>query len=142
MRLDFQPAPDVQRRVAAIVESLGMAHVDPARVVCVRSKGSRARFLARIWPLQRVWQLALGVGPHYVIEVKGERFDELPRAEQDRVLIHELLHVPRNFSGAVLPHRHAGGRVDARAVEALYRRWASEQAERAQQAAPTEPAPR
>jgi predicted metallopeptidase len=102
---------------------LGLAHVDPDRIVCLRSTGSQARFLARIWPLERVWQLALGLQPHYVIEVKHERFDRLSRSEQDRVLIHELLHIPRNFSGAVLPHRHAGGRIDERTVDIHYRRW-------------------
>lgn len=110
-----------------IIEALGMAHVDPARIVALRSTGSQARFLARIWPLDRVWQLALGVEPHYVIEVKQESFDRLGRDEQDRVLIHELLHIPRTFSGAVLPHRHAGGRIDARAVDVLWRRWQAAQ---------------
>lgn len=122
-RIAWEVAPDIQGRVVRLVEALGMAHVDPARLVCLRSRSSKARFLARIWPLERVWQLALGLEPHYVIEVKAESFDRLARDEQDRVLIHELLHIPRNFSGAVLPHAHAGGRIDARAVERLYRRW-------------------
>lgn len=122
-RVAWEVAPDVQARVAALVEALGMAHVDSVRVVCVRSRGSKARFLARIWPLERVWQLALGLEPHYVIEVKHERFDRLARDAQDRVLIHELLHIPRGFTGAVLPHRHPGGRVDGRAVEVLFQRW-------------------
>jgi predicted metallopeptidase len=122
-RIDWQVAPDVQVRVVAIIEGLGMAHIDPQRIVCVRSTGSSARFLARIWPLARVWQLALGVEPHYVIEVKHERFDKLDEDEQDHVLIHELLHIPRTFSGAVLPHRHSGGRIDERSVDVLHRRW-------------------
>lgn len=122
-RIAWVVAPDVQGRVVRLVEVLGLAHIDPARIVCLRSTGSKARFLARIWPLERVWQLALGLQPHYVIEVKAEKFDRLKADDQDRVLIHELLHIPRNFSGAVLPHTHTGGRIDAKAVEALYRRW-------------------
>jgi predicted metallopeptidase len=128
-RIVWDVAPDVQARLVRIVEVLGMAHVDPARLVAMRSTGSKARFLARIWPLDRVWQLALGVQPHYVIEVKHERFDRLGKEEQDRVLIHELLHIPRTFSGAVLPHRHAGGRIDHAAVDVLHRRWARAQAD-------------
>lgn len=119
----WELAPDVQDRVAAIADALGMAHIDPSRVVCVRSRGSRARFLARIWPLERVWQLALGVRPHYVIEVKHESFDRLGREERDRVLIHELLHIPKNFSGSVVPHRHNGRELNHRLVEEYYRRW-------------------
>ena len=128
-RIAWEVAPDVQGRVVPLVEVLGLAHIDASRLVCLRSRGSQARFLARIWPLERVWQLALGLEPHYVIEVKHESFDRLARDEQDRVLIHELLHIPRNFSGAVLPHTHAGGRIDARAVEALFRRWQQARAE-------------
>ena len=123
VRIDWEVAPDVQARMKDIVAGLGLAHVDPDRIVCVRSRHSEARFLARIWPLDRVWQLALGVAPHYVIEVKHERFDRLEKAEQDRVLIHELLHIPRTFSGAVLPHRHSGGQIDSRSVEVHYKRW-------------------
>lgn len=128
-RIAWEVAPDVQARMVRIVEGLGLAHVDPGRIVCLRSTGSKARFLARIWPLDRVWQLALGVEPHYVIEVKHERFDHLTEPQRDRVLIHELLHIPRTFSGAVLPHRHAGGRIDERAVDRLFQRWQAVRAE-------------
>ncbi|MCA1812969.1 MAG: hypothetical protein LC624_03335 [Halobacteriales archaeon] len=136
--IDWQVAPDVQGRIVAIIEALGLAHIDPARIVCVRSTGSKARFLARIWPLARVWQLALGVEPHYVIEVKHERFDKLGREDQDEVLIHELMHIPRTFSGAVLPHRHNGGNIDDRSVAVLAQRWRRHQRE---QAAPPRPEP-
>lgn len=129
VRIEWEVAPDVQARLTTIILALGMAHVDPDRIVCMRSRGSAASFLARIWPLDRVWQLALGVRPHYVIEVKQERFDRLRKSEQDRVLIHELLHIPRNFSGAVLPHRHAGDQIDERTVAAYYRRWEMRQQE-------------
>jgi predicted metallopeptidase len=125
----WEVAPDVQSRMVEIVAGLGMAHVDPDRIVCLRSTGSKARFLARIWPLERVWQLALGVQPHYVIEVKAESFDRLPADERDRVIIHELLHIPRTFSGAVLPHRHPAGHIDARTVNLYYDRWRIRQAE-------------
>ena len=139
-RIAWEVAPDVQARLVRLVEALGFAHVDPARLVALRSTGSKARFLARIWPLDRVWQLALGVAPHYVIEVKHERFDRLTRAQQDRVLIHELLHIPRTFSGAVLPHRHAGGRIDERAVDVHDRRWRALQAEAVAATPPPVPA--
>jgi predicted metallopeptidase len=132
-RVDWEVAPDVQVRMKAIVTGLGLAHIDPDRIVCVRSRGSEARFLARIWPLERVWQLALGVAPHDVIEVKHEQFDRLGKDTQDRVIIHELLHIPRTFSGAVLPHRHAGGQIDERSVEVHHKRWRMLAAEEGQE---------
>jgi len=125
----YEPAPDIQQRMVAMVEALGMAHVDPSRVVCVRSWGSQGRFLARIWPLERVWQLALGVPAHYVIEVKGEAFAPMSQRGRDETLLHELLHIPRTFSGSLRMHRHPGGRIDARAVRKLYERWESWTAE-------------
>lgn len=135
-RVAWDVAPDVQARMVEMVHALGMAHVDPARIVCMRSRGSKARFLARIWPLPTVWQVALGVHAHYVIEVKAESFDRLARPEQDRTIIHELLHIPRTFSGAVLPHRHPGGNVDEYAVTKYYRRWRIRQDESLQEPGP------
>ena len=43
--------------------------------------------------------------PAYVIEVLAKYFDKLDQDKQKQVLIHELLHIPKNFSGALLPHR-------------------------------------
>lgn len=122
-KVAYERAPDLQQRMETMVGALGMAHIDPSRVVCLRSWGSQGRFLARIWPLERVWQLALGVGAHYAIEAKGEAFARMTPKERDEVLIHELLHIPRTFSGSLRMHRHPGGRIDGKAVRNIYRRW-------------------
>jgi predicted metallopeptidase len=52
--------------------------------------------------------MALGIGPGYVIEVLAEKYDHLSREEKTKTLIHELLHIPSNFSGSLLPHRGRG----------------------------------
>jgi predicted metallopeptidase len=113
----YRPAPDVQERVRELAGSLGLGHVDPDRVICLRSEGSRSpRALARIYGLPRVWQRALGLAPMYVIEVISERFDALGEEERDRVLIHELLHIPRGFGGGLRGHKA----INRRAVDRLY----------------------
>ena len=50
-------------------------------------------------------QLALNKKPHYVIEVLSERFDQLNKEDQTKVLIHEILHVPHSFGGGFRSHK-------------------------------------
>ena len=82
-------------RLRKIVGALGFTHVDPSRIFCVRGYGSTSEAWARIWGLPTLWQQVLGIRPAYVVEIIEPEFSHLPRAEQDRVLIHELLHIPR-----------------------------------------------
>lgn len=110
-------------RLRRIVSALGFTHVDPARVFCVRGYGSTSEAWARIWGLPALWQQVLGIGPAYVVEIIEPEFSRLPEEEQDRILIHELLHIPRTFSGAIRPHRTPTFRIDRRTVEHYYQRY-------------------
>jgi len=122
-RFRHEPAPDVTRVMTDLVEVLEFDHVDPSRVHCRRSRGSTADAYARIWELPSMWQEVLGVRPQYVIEVLTEHYDGLDAEEQAKTLIHELLHIPRTFSGAVRGHRGQGERIDGRTVNRYYRRY-------------------
>jgi len=124
-RFRHEPAPDVARLMADLVDLLGFEHIDPARVHCRRSHGSTADAYARIWELPSMWQEVLGVRPQYVIEVLAEHYDPLDAEEQAKTVIHELLHIPRTFSGAVRGHRGQGERIDGRTVNRYYRRYRS-----------------
>ncbi len=88
-----------------------------------KTQGSRANALARIWGLPPVFQDALDLEPHYVIELMVPAFDRLPRREQDRVIIHELLHIPRTFSGGIRPERSPSLSINNRTVERYYRQY-------------------
>lgn len=118
--MKFNPAPDIQERITELVEKLPFPHIDATRIKCFRSSGSTSRANARIWSLPRIWQKALDVKAHYVIEVLAERFDNYGRKEQDKILIHELLHIPKTFSGALVPHLCFGKKIDRKAVEDMY----------------------
>jgi predicted metallopeptidase len=120
--MEWQRAPELQKEIVKLVKALDLDYIDPRKVVVFRSFGSKSRAKARIWSLPRIWQQALGVKPHYCIEVLAEKFDSLETSDQKRVLIHELLHIPKTFSGSLLPHRGRGRSIDARTVEKLYRR--------------------
>ncbi|MCJ7827758.1 metallopeptidase [Patescibacteria group bacterium] len=112
----------LQERIGEIVESLSFTHINPTQIVTFRSFGSKARAMARIWSFPKIWQLALSTQPHYCIEVLSEKFDRLSEDEKTKVLIHELLHIPKNFSGALLPHRHRGGNIDRKVIESYFRK--------------------
>jgi predicted metallopeptidase len=109
--------------VRVIAQALALTYVDPERVHCVRVQGSRANALARVWGLPPVFQATLGLSPQYVIEFMVPVFDRLPREEQDRVIIHELLHIPRTFSGGIRPERSRSLTINHRTVERYYRRY-------------------
>ena len=121
--MDWQRDSNLQKEVAKIVSTLKLFHIDPKRVIVFRSFGSKSRARARIWSLPRIWQQALKVHPHYCLEVLSEKFDKLSKDEQHRILIHELLHIPKTFSGALLPHRGRGRKIDRRLVEKLFRKF-------------------
>ncbi|OGM31071.1 hypothetical protein A2630_00190 [Candidatus Woesebacteria bacterium RIFCSPHIGHO2_01_FULL_44_10] len=92
-----------------MVGKIGVYWIETSRIFCIRSENSTSRAMARIWGLNNIWQKALKQDPAYVLEVISERFDRLPQHKQDEILIHELAHVPRNFSGALLPHSRRRG---------------------------------
>jgi predicted metallopeptidase len=73
--------------------------------------------------LGRIWQEALRRPPAYIIEVISENYDPLPEEEKEKTLIHELLHIPKGFSGGFRPHK---GYVDRKTVELLYKKLQSQ----------------
>ncbi|HXX40183.1 MAG TPA: putative metallopeptidase, partial [bacterium] len=121
----WELCPKTHARLVRIVAALGFRHVDPARVFCVRGYGSTSEAWARIWGLPALWQQVLDIGPAYVVEIIEPEFDRLPESEQDRILIHELLHIPRTFSGAIRPHRTPTFQITRRSVERYYQRYLS-----------------
>ena len=119
--MEWLKASDIDREIKLLCRKLDFGHIDPKRIICFRSQGSSSRARARIWSFPKVWQLALNLKPHYVIEVLEKHFDNLSPDDKKRVLIHELMHIPKNFSGSLLPHRGRGRRIDNRNVEQLFR---------------------
>ncbi|HQT44992.1 MAG TPA: putative metallopeptidase, partial [Candidatus Micrarchaeota archaeon] len=121
--LDVEVAPDITERLEDIVSTLELGHINQFRIIAMRSRHTTARAYARIWNLPDIWQKALGVGAFYVIEVLSEHFDPLSHEEQTRVLIHELMHIPKTFSGALMPHHHIGGDIDRKTVDKVFKKY-------------------
>lgn len=117
--MEWQKAPDIVSQLRQTVKRLQLNYIDCRKIICFRSFGSSSSARARIWSFPRIWQQALNQSPHYIIEVLSPRFDKLPLDDKRRVLIHELLHIPKNFSGSLLPHRSRGRTIHAQ-VEKLF----------------------
>lgn len=121
-RFEFEPAPEVKIMVDRLVAQLDYNHINPHNIYCVRSSGSAVRAYARIWGLSRIFQETAGYPPTYVIEVNSRYFDKLPADEQIKVLIHELMHIPKTFSGALKSHRGPHHAINNREVEKIYKK--------------------
>jgi predicted metallopeptidase len=112
-------APDLQERMEEIVRVLDMGHVDISRVKCFRSLGSSTkRTIARCHTLGKLMQKAVGVKAHYAIEFL-EKFDKMSWEEQDKTIIHELMHIPKAFGGGFRNHDY----VCERNVEVMHRQF-------------------
>lgn len=120
--MEWNEARDIKKRLQKLISLLNFNHIDPGRIFCFRSFGSRSKARARIWSLPKIWQKALSTKPAYCIEVLSEKFDKLSEEGKNKVLIHELLHIPKNFSGSLLSHKGRNRRIDARVVDKLYRK--------------------
>jgi predicted metallopeptidase len=103
-KFSWEEAEDIKKRGLQLIESLHLDYLLAERIFFYRSDGSKSRAYARTWGLPKLWQDALNVEPAYIIEVISHYFDNLPHREQDKILLHELTHIPKNFSGALVPH--------------------------------------
>jgi predicted metallopeptidase len=119
--MDVEMAPDVEEKVRDIVDVLSYGHINEFRLICMRSRGTTANAYARIWNLPDIWQKALSVGTFYIIEVLSQHYDRLPAEKKEEVLIHELLHIPMTFSGALRPHDGRHVKINDRTVRALHK---------------------
>ena len=113
--MEWTQAIDIKKELADIIKTLGLSHIKPARIFCYRSSGSVSHSYARIWSFPKIFQEALDIEPAYVIEALSKHYDRLNSDQQKQVLIHDLLHIPKNFSGALLSHRSNGRRLDSTA---------------------------
>lgn len=121
--MDWIKAPDVKLRVIRLVKDLEMNYIKPRSVYAFRSTQSKTKAYARIWGLSKLWQQVLEVRPVYIVEVLSQYFDKLSEKEKDKVILHELTHIPKNFSGALVPHIRHGKRNFHHQVDELIERY-------------------
>ncbi len=102
--MKYLDAPDLQQRMIEIVKILDLEHVDIERVKCFRSLGSSTkRTIARCHTVGKLMQKAMNMPAYYAIEFL-EKFERMSQIEQDKVIIHELMHIPKTFGGGFRQH--------------------------------------
>lgn len=104
--VEWVKADDITAEITKLINKLELTWLKIDDIYCVRSVNSTARAYARIWGMGRIWQETLNIPASYCIEVISEKYDPLPEHKKVEVLLHELAHIPKNFSGALVPHTH------------------------------------
>jgi len=119
--MKYVDAPDLRERMEEIVRVLGMNHIALDRVECLRSFGSSSkRTIARCHTIGKLMQKAMKTKSFYAIEFL-ERFDKMSYEEQDKVIIHELMHIPKTFGGGFRNHDY----VCERNVDLMHEKFVS-----------------
>ncbi len=117
--MQYKKAPDIKKRVDFLIKELHFDHIKAKNIHCIRSFDAKTRAYARIWGMAKLFSEVVGLEPNYILEVNARQFDKLPEREQMKTLIHELMHIPKTFSGALLSHRGKYHRINDRAVEKI-----------------------
>ena|SRR5258708_3020141 len=102
--MEWIEAEEIKQDVTHILSVIALPYIELDKISCYRTTGSTSHSYARIWAFPKIFQKALHIEPHYVIEIISKYYDKLDKDGQKKVLIHELLHIPKNFSGALVPH--------------------------------------
>jgi predicted metallopeptidase len=113
----YEKAEDLKIRSQEVVNRMGWNHIDLNNVGFVRSFGSSSRgTIARCHAMGKAMQLALDRKGFYLLEFISERFDKMSKEDQTRVIIHELMHIPKTFGGGFIHHN----KVNDKTVEIAY----------------------
>ncbi|MCK9568022.1 metallopeptidase [Candidatus Pacearchaeota archaeon] len=102
--MKYEFAEDLQKTAEEISKML-FPHVDLSNIKCYRSVGTSSRgTIARCHALNKIMQKAIGIKAVYVLEFLVERFEKLSEEDKLKVIIHELMHIPKTFGGGFVHH--------------------------------------
>ncbi|MCR4330121.1 MAG: putative metallopeptidase [Candidatus Roizmanbacteria bacterium] len=120
--MQYTRAPEIKKTIVYLVQKLAMDYISVDQIYCIRSTGSKTRAIARIWGMPKLFNEVVGIKPSYIIEVISERFDRQSDEDQIKTLIHELMHIPKTFSGSLLSHRGRYHRINDTEVKKLLKK--------------------
>jgi predicted metallopeptidase len=123
--MKYKFAEDIQKKAEEISRVL-FPHIKTEYVKCFRSEGtSSRRTIARCHALGKLLQKALNLKPFYVLEFLSERFDKMDEEEKIKIIIHELMHIPKSFGGGFKHHDFVNGR-NVNKYYKKYKEWENE----------------
>lgn len=117
--MNYKLAPEIKKQIRVLIKQLNYNHIKINNIHCIRSFDAKTKAVARIWGMSKLFKEVAGIEPHYIIEVNAKKFDKLPEREKIKTLIHELIHIPKTFSGALLSHRGRYHRINNQTVEKI-----------------------
>jgi len=124
--MKYEFAPDLQE-IAEKISKMLFPYVDISRIKCFRSLGTSSRgTIARCHALGKLMQVAMGTKAFYALEFLSERFDKLDKEEQVKVIIHELMHIPKTFGGGFKHHNW----VTEKNVNMMYKTYVAKKNEK------------
>ena len=121
--MKYKLAPEIKRQIRVLIKELKFVHIKPDQIHCIRSFDAKTRAYARIWGMSRLFNEVAGLKPNYIIEVINQRFEKLTPREKIKTLIHELMHIPKTFSGALLSHRGPHHEINDSAIEKILKKY-------------------
>jgi predicted metallopeptidase len=102
--MKYEYAEDIQKLAEEISKML-FPYIDLNNVKCYRSYGTSSRgTIARCHGLGKIMQKAIGIKAMYVLEFLTERFEKMTNEDKIKVVIHELMHIPKSFGGGFKHH--------------------------------------
>jgi predicted metallopeptidase len=120
--MKYEFAEDIQK-IAEEISRMLFPHIDLSNVKCFRSRGTSSRgTIARCHGLSKIMQKAIGIRAVYVLEFLSERFDKLDHEEQIKIIIHELMHIPKSFGGGFKHHDFVTDRMVNKVYQEYKRR--------------------
>ena len=115
--MKYEFAPDIQLKAEEISKVL-FPHINIENIKCFRSYGTSSRWtIARCHALGKLMQKAIGSPAFYALEFLTERFEKFDEEEKIKIIIHELMHIPKCFGGGFKHHNF----VTERNVNKCYR---------------------
>lgn len=109
--MKYEFAEDLQK-LAEEISGMLFPHIDLANVRCYRSWGTSSRgTIARCHALNKIMQKAIGIKAVYVLEFLAERFEKMDEEEKVKIVIHELMHIPKSFGGGFKHHNFVTDRT-------------------------------
>ena len=102
--MKYEFAPDIQEKAEEISKIL-FPHVQIDNIKCFRSFGTSSKLtIARCHTIGKILQKALDRKAFYVLEFLSERFDKFDEEEKVKIIMHELMHIPKCFGGGFKHH--------------------------------------